>query len=108
MSDAWFSQEFAVSLVWFALLGLLASLRLFAQRGLFRRTIVSLWTVVIAFGTVCLGGFIAGLMLGQPGFVLLPLLVIGITVTATFSATLMPLKRTYWEAEARRTVAQDI
>ncbi len=108
MSEAWFSQEFALNLVWFALLAVLASVKVLAQRGLFRRAIVSLWTVVIAFGTVCLAAFMAGVILGQPGFVLLPLFVLGVTVTTTFIATLVPLKRTYWEAEDRRTVAQDI
>jgi len=108
MTDAWFSQEFAMNLVWFALLALLALLKIFAQRGLFRRTIISVWTGAIAFGAVCFGGFMAGLIVGQPGFVLLPLSVIGVVVTVSFGATLKPLRNTYWEAEARRTVAQDI
>ncbi len=108
MADAWFSPEIAQNLRWLSLLSLTSLLVIPAKRGRHRGMIMTVWMGLIGFGVVCLSGLIVGLVLGQPGFVLRSLLVLGAVLTAVFGATLRPMRDEYTEAEARKTIAQDI
>lgn len=108
MMEAWFSPEFAHNLKWLSYLSFLSLLLIPAERGLYRRAVVSTWFAAIALGVLCLGAFAAGRMQGQPDFVLSPLLVVGIVITAAFCGTLHALMNTYREVETRKIVAQDL
>jgi hypothetical protein len=108
MNDGWFSVEFSRKLVWFSLLSLLSVLSFYVERGRHRTLVLSIWTVALALGVLCLGACAVGLAVGQPSHVLRPLLVVGVVVTVVFGATFNSIRRTYQDAEIRKTIAQDI
>lgn len=108
MMEAWFSPEFAQKLTWLSMFSFLSLLAIPAVHGLFRRAVLATWLSAIALGLLCLGAFAAGRVQGQPDFVLSPLLVVGVVMTAVFCGTLPSLIKAYREVETRKTVAQDL
>ena len=108
MMEAWFSPEFAQNFKWLSLLSFLSLMAIPAAHGLYRCAVVSAWFAAIAVGVVCLGAFVAGRLQGQPDFVLSPLLVAGVVLTAVFCGSLKTLLDAYREVETRRTIAQDL
>jgi len=108
MNEGWFSVEFSRNLVWFSLLSLLSLMSFYVHRGRQRTLVLSIWMAMLALGVMCLGACGIGLAVGQPSHVLRPLLVVGVVVTVVFGATLNSIRRTYQDAELRKTIAQDI
>ena len=108
MNDGWFSVEFSRKLVWFSLLSLLSLMSLYVHRGRHRTLVMSIWAAVLALGVLCLGAGSVGLAVGQPSHVFRPLLVVGVVVTVVFGTTFYSIRRSYQDAELRKTIAQDI
>ena len=108
MTDAWFSIETARLFPFLSFLALLASLEIFAARGLYRRTVMA-----IGWGSVVLGValFVAGLVAlasGQPRFVSGPLLLTGVVLGATCLGGLFGLRKLYATAELRKVASADL
>jgi hypothetical protein len=108
MNEGWFSVEFSRNLVWFSLLSLLSLMSFYVHRGRQRTLVLSIWMAMLALGIMSLGACAIGLAVGQPSHVLRPLLVVGVVVTVVFGATFNLIRRTYQDAELRKTIAQDI
>ena|SRR5262245_44104986 len=108
MNNGWFSVESSRNLIWFSLLSLLSLLSFYVHRGRHRMLVLSIWAAALVIGVSCLAACTVALAIGQPGHVFRPLLVVGVVVTAVFGATLQSVRRSYQEAELRKTLARDI
>ena len=108
MNEEWFSAESSRNLAWFSLLSLLSVLSVYVERGRHSTLVLSTWTVALALGVLCLGACAVGLAVGQPKHVFGPLLVLGVVMTVVFGATFDSIRRSYQDAELRKTIAQDI
>jgi Mn2+/Fe2+ NRAMP family transporter len=108
MNDGWFSVESSRNFVWFSLMSLLSVLSVFVEKGRHRTLVLSIWTAAFALGMVCLGACAVGLAIGQPKHVFGPLLLVGVVVTGVFGATFHSIRRSYQDAELRKTIARDI
>lgn len=108
MTEAWFAPDAGR---WVALLSLLATaaaLEPLAKQGRARAFVMASFTACIAIGVVFLAAAAVGVMVGQPRYVLGPLLIGGLTVTFPFAAGFAEMRRIYNEAELRKTVANDL
>lgn len=105
MTDAWFSVEFAQSLRWLSLLSLLSISVAFPLQGLYRTAITRVWMGALATGLICLGLLALALLQNQPAHVLRPLFAMGIALTVAFGTTFGVLRKTYRDAELKRTVS---
>jgi hypothetical protein len=108
MNEEWFSAESSRNLAWFSLLSLLSVLSVYVERGRHRKLVLSIWTAALALGVLCLGACAVGLAVGQPKHVFGPLLVVGVVMTVVFGATFDSIRRSYQDAELRKTISQDI
>jgi hypothetical protein len=108
MNEEWFSAESSRNLAWFSLLSLLSVLSVYVERGRHRTLVLSIWAAALALGVLCLGACAVGLAVGQPKHVFGPLLVVGVVMTVVFGATFDSIRRSYQDAELRKTIAQDI
>lgn len=108
MSEPWFSQELAR---WFSLLSLLALLSLLepaAAKGRHRRAVMATYSACVAVGVVLLAAAAFATSVGQPAHVVRALALSGGIITFVFVGAVVQMRRTYTEAELRRTVAGDL
>src|SRR5262245_60536320 len=108
MNDGWFSVESSRNLVWFSFLSLLSLMSIYVDRGRYRTLVLSIWSAALAIGVSSLVACAVAYAVGQPNYVLRPLLIVGAVVTGVFGATLVSIRRGYQEAELRKTLARDI
>lgn len=106
--DSWFSEEFSRAFTWLALLSVFAWLGPYSLRGRRRKLVMTICLALLGFGIVCLGAAIVAWGVGQPGFVIRPLAVSGVVITAVFAGLYRTLTQAYQEAELRRIVARDL
>jgi hypothetical protein len=108
MIEPWFSSDLGR---WFSLLSLLALLSLlepFAQKGRHRPVVMSAYGVSVAVGVVLLAAATFAALVGQPTHVVRPLVLGGFITAFVFVGAFAQMRRTYTEAEFRRTVAGDM
>ena len=106
--NAWFAPETAR---WFSFLSLLALLALvapLAQQGKYKTLVTAVHAGAIALGLVFLAVTAVALFLQQPGYVVRPLLIVGVVVTVVFGATFPVMRRGYRDAEDRKIVARNL
>lgn len=108
MSEPWFSQELAR---WFSLLSLLALLSLLepvAAKGHRRGAVMATCGACITLGVVLLAAAAVAASVGQPAHVVRTLALSGFIVAFVFVGAIAQMRRTYIDAELRRTVAGDL
>ena len=108
MTEAWFSPDAARYFILVAGLGLTALAVPFIARGTWRRTVVTIWAIIIAAGLGFLAvGAVAGIT-GQPFHVTAPLLLTGLFMAAGYGLSLVFVLRAYRLAERRKVAAQEL
>lgn len=108
MMEPWFSQELAR---WFSFLSLLALLSLLepvAEKGHYRSAVTAMCGACTAIGVLLLAAAAFAAGVDQPAHVVRTLALSGFLVTFVFVGALAQIRRTYTEAELRRTVAGDM
>ena len=105
MNDAWFGSEIPR---WLAFLSLLSLLSIPAAQGRWKTTITSVWIAMLASAGLLLAGAAMAAAIGQPSHVVRTLTILGLVFGTTFGATLPVIRRSYHEAELRKTVAADL
>ena len=108
MTDAWFSPEVAR---WFSFLSLLALFSLvhpLAEQGRFKSMVMSTWIAVLCMSGCLLAVAGVGAASGQPAHVVKTLALTAVLIGTLFAGTMPSLRRTYREAELRKTIAADL
>lgn len=107
--SAWFDPEIAR---WFSLLSLLAiplsALGPLAHQGKYKTLVSAVHAGAVALGLVVLAVAGLALSLEQPGYIVVPLFVVGAAVTIACGATFPVMRRAYRDAENRRIAARNL
>ena len=104
----WFGPEVGP---WFSLLSLMSLVACVAPwvaRGEHKSLVTGIYVSSLATGGVFLGAGLLARFLDQPSYVVWPLTLAGIVITACFAATLPVVLKGYAEAEQRKIVARDM
>ena len=105
MNDPWFGSDIPR---WLAFLSLLSLLSIPAAQGRWKTGITLVWVAILASAGLLLAGAAAAAVVGQPEHVVRTLTILGLLFGTTFGATLPVIRRSYHEAELRKTVAADL
>ena len=108
MTEPWFSIDTARLFPFVSFLALLASLEIFAARGLYRRTVMAIGTGAVLLGAAVFIAGVFALLSGQPRFVSGPLLLTGFVLGATCIGGIFSLRKHYAAAELRKVSAADL
>lgn len=78
-----------------------------SQKGVARAFVLAAWKCCIAFGLICLIATIIAVIVGQPWFVAMLLLIFGFVSVVVFSATWPSARKRYDDVEIRRMASID-
>ena len=108
LTEPWFSAEAARYFSGAAVLTLAALAVPFIIRGQYRRTVLTIWGLIIAVGLALSAAGVIALLSRQPFHVTAPLLITGLVMAASFSFSLVFIRRIYRQAEKRKVAAQEL
>ena len=108
MMEPWFTPETGRLFAMLSLLAFTATLEPLARQGRARSAVMTILAACIALGLALLAMAAVAGAIGQPGYVIRPLIVGGVVVTLPFSAAIAEARRIYNQAELRKTIASDL
>jgi hypothetical protein len=104
MTEPWFA-EIPRSLAFLSLLALLAWP---AEQGRFKTPIMTIWIAAMVIAAVLLAAAAVAFVVEQPFYVVRSLALLGLVFGFAFGVSFRALRRTYLEAELRKTIAADL
>jgi hypothetical protein len=108
MMEPWFAPETGRLFTMMSLLAFAATLEPLARQGRARTVVLTTFASCIGLGLACVALAAVGAAMGQPRYVIGPMIAAGLAVTLPFAAGFAEMRRIYGEAELRKTVASDL
>ena len=106
--NAWLAPEIARWFSFLSLLSILAVLAPVAQQGKYKTLVTAVYAAAVAVGLGFLAVTGVALFTQQPGYVVFPLLLVGVVVSIVFGATFPVMRRAYRDAEDRKIAARNL
>ena len=108
MMEPWFAPETGRLFAMMSLLAFAATLEPLARQGRARGAVLATLASCIGLGLACVALAAVAAAIGQPRYVITPMIVAGVAVTLPFIAAFAEMRRIYNEAELRKTIASDL
>jgi arginine exporter protein ArgO len=108
MMEPWFAPETGRLFAMMSLLAFASTLEPLARQGRARAAVLTTFASCMALGLACVALAVVGALIGQPNYVIAPMIVAGVAVTLPFAAGFAEMRRIYSEAELRKTIASDL
>ena len=108
MMEPWFTPETGRLFAMLSLLAFAATLEPLARQGRARGAVMTIFAACVGLGLALLALAAVAGAIGQPGYVVRPLIVGGLVVALPFTAAFAEVRRIYNEAELRKTIASDL
>jgi hypothetical protein len=108
MTESWFAAGDGRWVAMLALLTVVVALEPMAKQGRHRSFVLGTFAACIAIGLAFLTASAIGFLSGQPRYVVVPLFAGGLSVAGAFTGAFFAMRKTYADAELRRTVASDL
>ena len=109
MIGPWWTPESSKFVGWLCWVGPLDGLLgWLASRGRYRAAFLVAWNgIMILYGLIGVAG-ILGLVLGQPDYIWVPLITVGFVIAFLHWFLMGTMRKTYLDAELRRSVSHDL
>ena len=108
MMEPWFTPETGRLFAMMSLLAFAATLEPLARQGRARAAVLTTFASCIGLGLACVALAAVGVAVGQPRYVIAPMIAAGLAVALPFTAGFAEMRRIYNEAELRKTIASDL
>jgi hypothetical protein len=104
MSEAWFSEVPR----WLALLSMLSLFAIVVEQGRFKTAMTAIWIAAMVAAGALLAAAGVAVAVNQPSHVVRGLTILGVVFGGAFGGSFPALRRSYREAELRKTIAADL